>query len=105
MNRIGCTGLPAPFARLSLQPRKVDVVGHGPPAVRAYKRKGSAGATPPTSSCSCRLRGPVPLRFSIPSPSETKESGILCTLTSQIGLMSKLERQPTLLHAGTADTY
>jgi len=31
----------------------VDVDGYGP--VRAYQEKGPAGATPPTSSCSCRL--------------------------------------------------
>jgi hypothetical protein len=43
--------------------------------------KRPAGATPPTSSCNCRLAGPVPLRFSAMGPSETKESGILCTLT------------------------
>jgi hypothetical protein len=75
------------------------------PAVGAYQEKGVGGRYAADLLLQLPARGPVPLRFSIPSPSETEESGILCTLTSWIGLMSKLERQLTLLHAGTADTH
>ena len=59
----------------------VDVDGYGPPRGTGLSRERAGGRYAADLFLQLPARGPVPLRFSIPSPSETKESGILCTLT------------------------